>query len=148
MHRTPFVITGVLAALVSAAVIATSGSAQAPVSTTTLNLKGKDQKGVGFFPKHRPRQGDLLGFGEKLTGDETGVDRGVCVVIGRDEATCTIQIRLSKGTLTAQGTGHEKDTNAPFAITGGTGAYDGARGTALVTDTSATTSSIKVTLLP
>lgn len=148
MHRRPLAIITSLVAVAALAVIATSGSAQAPATATTLNLKGKEQKGVGFFPKARPRQGDLLGFGEKLTGDETGVDRGVCTVIGRDEATCIVQFRLSKGTLTAQGTGHEKDTNAPFAITGGTGAYDGARGTALVTDTSATSSSIKITLLP
>jgi hypothetical protein len=34
------------------------------------------------------------------------------------------------------------------AITGGTGAYDGARGTALVTDTSSSTTTVDVTLLP
>ena len=36
----------------------------------------------------------------------------------------------------------------PFAITGGTGAYDGARGTALVTDVNSKTTDIQITLRP
>ncbi len=36
----------------------------------------------------------------------------------------------------------------PFAITGGTGAYHGARGTALVTETNATTTDIRITFHP
>jgi hypothetical protein len=36
----------------------------------------------------------------------------------------------------------------PFAITGGTGAYDGARGTARVTDVSSSTTDVRITLLP
>jgi hypothetical protein len=147
MNRTAALLVSAVAATGATALIATSGSAQTP-AVTTLHLVSKTQKGVGFEPKHRPRQGDLLGFGDKVTGDDTGVDRGVCVIIGKDEATCTIQMRLSKGTLTAQGTGHERDTNAPFAVTGGTGAYNGARGTALVTDVNSTTATIQVTLLP
>ena len=148
MNRRAFAFLTALGAVAAAAVIVTSGSAQAPATPTSLHLVGKSQKTVGFFPKHRPRQGDTLGFGYRLSGDETGTDRLTCTVIGRDEATCIVQFRLSKGTLTAQGTGRERDKNAPFAITGGTGAYDGARGTALVTDTSATTSDIRITLLP
>ena len=41
-----------------------------------------------------------------------------------------------------------REGSTPFAITGGTGAYDGARGTALVTDTSETATKIAITLLP
>ena len=36
----------------------------------------------------------------------------------------------------------------PVAITGGTGAYNGARGTALVTDSSPTQTDVEITLLP
>ena len=50
---------------------------------TTLHLVGTPQKGVGFMPKGAPRQGDRIGFGDTVTGDDTGHDRGVCTVIGR-----------------------------------------------------------------
>ena len=135
-----------VAALATAGVIATSGSAQAPAGTT-LHLVAKSQKGIGFFPKHRPRQGDRIGFGDKVTGDDTGLDRGVCTVIGRG-LLCTIQVQLSKGTLSAQGMLPQRSHNTPVAIVGGTGAYNGARGTAFATDTSATSSTIDVELLP
>jgi len=42
----------------------------------------------------------------------------------------------------------ERSNKVPVAITGGTGAYNGARGTALVTDTSPTQTDVEITLLP
>jgi hypothetical protein len=42
----------------------------------------------------------------------------------------------------------ERASNSPVAITGGTGDYNGARGTAFATDTSSTSSKIDVELLP
>ena len=134
------------AALAATAVIATSGSAQAPAGTT-LHLVSKTQKTIGFAPKGRPRQGARFGFGDKITGDDTGIDRGVCTLLGR-QALCTVEVKLSKGTLSAQGLLGQRSKNSPVSIVGGTGAYNGARGTALVTDTSSTTSTIDVTLLP
>jgi hypothetical protein len=135
------------AALAVAGVVATSGSAQAPAGTT-LHLVSKSQKGVGFFPRHRPHQGDRIGFGNRVTGDDTGIDRGVCTFVGNRGLLCTIQVQLSRGTLTAQGLLPQRANNTPVAITGGTGAYNGARGTAFATDTSSTTSKIDVELLP
>jgi hypothetical protein len=134
-----------LAALAAAAVVATSGSAQTPPST--LHLVSTTQKGVGFFPKGRPRQGDRLGFGDKITGDQTGTSRGVCTIVGK-QLLCTIQVQLANGTLSAQGIVPQRSNNNPVAITGGTGAYNGARGTALVTDVSQTKSNITVELEP
>jgi hypothetical protein len=133
------------AALATAAVLAASGSAQ--TAPTTLHLVSKSQKGIGFFPKGRPRQGDGVGFGDKISGDETGFDRGACTVIGKG-LLCTVQVQLSKGTLSVQGLVPERSRNNPMAIIGGTGAYDGARGTALVTDVNETTTDIVVTLKP
>ena len=69
------------AAIATAAVLAAGGSAQAP--PTSLHLVSKEQRGVGFFPRHRPHQGDRFGFGDTITGDDTGVDRGVCTLIGK-----------------------------------------------------------------
>jgi phosphoribosylformylglycinamidine (FGAM) synthase-like enzyme len=133
------------AAIVTAAVLAASGSAQAP--PTTLHLVSKTQKHVGFFPKGAPHQGSRLGFGGRISGDDTGVDRTVCTVIGK-QLLCTSEVHLSKGTLSAQGLFSMRSHNHPSAITGGTGAYDGARGTAYVTDVDENTTNVTVALLP
>jgi hypothetical protein len=134
------------AALATAAVLALSGSAQAPSSS--LHFVSKTQKHVGFFPKHAPRQGDRLGFGNRISGDDTGFGRGVCTVIGKGGLLCTLQVQLSKGTLSAQGLLPERAHDTPIVITGGTGAYDGARGTGLVTDVNENTTKVTITLLP
>ena len=47
-----------------------------------------------------------------------------------------------------QGLVPERSRNHPMAIVGGTGAYDGARGTALVTDVDANTTTVDVALKP
>jgi hypothetical protein len=141
--RRPIALGAVAAALVSAALVAGAGSAQTP--PTTLHLVGTPQKGVGFGSPG-PRQGTRVGFGSTTTGDDTGYDRSVCTAM-RGGLVCTIQVQLSKGTLTAQGIVPEHANKTPLAITGGTGAYDGARGTALVTDKKNQTI-VDVTLLP
>jgi hypothetical protein len=134
------------AALATAAVLAASGTAQAPPNS--LHFTGKPQSHVGFFPKHALRQGDRLGFGSKISGDDTGFALAVCTAIGRKGLLCTLHAQLSKGTLTAQGLLPERAHNTPIVITGGTGAYDGARGTALVTDINQTTTEFTANLLP
>ncbi len=143
--RLPLGLAAAAAAIATSAALATAGSAQAPPAT--LHLVGKSQKSVGFFPKGRFHQGLRLGFGDTVSGDDTGIDRAVCTAIGRG-LLCTIQVQLSKGTLTAQGMVPEHSHNTPIAITGGTGAYDGARGTALVTDVNKNTTKVDITLLP
>ena len=143
--RRPVALGAVAAALVTAALVASAGSAQAP--PTTLHLVGKPQKNVGFSPKNAPRQGDRFGFGDTVTGDDSGHDQGVCTFM-KGGLLCTVQVQLSKGTLTAQGIVPEHSNKNPIAITGGTGAYDGARGTALVTDVDEDTTTIDVTLRP
>jgi Dirigent-like protein len=137
-------LAAIAAALVTAALVATAGSAQAPAGTT-LHLVSKSQKSVGFFPKHRPQGGDRVGFGDTISGDDTGYDRAACTVVGRS-LLCTIQVQLSKGTLSVQGIAPQRSDNTPFAIVGGTGAYDGASGTALVTDVNSSTTNITVNL--
>lgn len=149
MSRMAIAVTAGVACIATVAVIATSGSAQGP-APTSLHLVEKDQKSVGFAPNRKPRQGDRFGFGSTVSGDDAGVGRGVCTVIGTTQALCNIQERLAKGTLSAQGlvslSGPANKT--PFAVIGGTGAYDGARGSALVTDVNSTTTDIQITLRP
>src|SRR3954451_22789327 len=137
-------VVGVVA-IATVAILASSGSAQAPSSS--LHLVAKSQTRVGFFPKHRPHQGDRFGFGDTLSGDDTGVDRGVCTVIGK-QSLCTIQAQLSKGSISLQGFVTERSHNLQIPVTGGTGAYNGARGTAVVNDVNNSTTNITITLLP
>ena len=144
--RSVLALAAIAAAVGAIAIQATAGSA-APASKS-LHLVATSLKKVGFFPKGKPHQGDRFGFGDKITGDDTGYDRAVCTVVGGKRLLCTIQVQLSKGTLSVQGLIPQKSTNEPVAITGGTGAYDGARGTALVTDVSNTQTKIDVSLLP
>jgi hypothetical protein len=106
-----------------------------------------EMPGARFFPRHKPHQGDRFGFGDKLSGDDTGTDRGLCTFIG-GQNVCTIQFELSKGTMTLQGVVSERVHNQPVAVTGGTGAYNGARGTAVATTANGSATNIQVTLLP
>ena len=135
-------------AVAATAVLAASGSAQ--TQTTTLHLVGTPESGAGFFPKGRPHPGDRLGFGSKIAGDDTGFGRVACTVLGkRGEGglPCTIWVHLSRGTLALQGLVPQRAHDTPIAVTGGTGAYNGARGTALVTDVSKTKTTLEIGLL-
>lgn len=137
-----------VAAAAAAAALAVPGAAQ--TGGTELHLLATSQKSAQFFPHRRPHPGDQLGFGDKITGDDTGITRAVCTFVGGKGAglPCTIWVKLSKGTLAFQAMLPEKSHNAPVAIVGGTGAYNGARGTAYATDVSKTKTSIVVDLLP
>lgn len=154
MKKLPLLATTTVAAIATAAILAASGSAHS--TPRTLHLTETVQRDVGFFPKHAPHQGTRFGFGGKISGDDNGFDRGICTAIGnlrtRNRAAkitlCTDQFELSKGSLSVQGMTPQQSNNTPLAITGGTGAYDGARGTARITDISQTQGRITITLLP
>ncbi len=144
--RVAVALGAVVGAVFAASLIAGTGSAQS--TPRTLHLVGTAQQGIGFAPDHNPpHQGDRIGGGATITGDETGISRTVCTRIGQ-KALCNLQIQLSKGKLSAQGLVPNVQDHTPIAITGGTGAYDGARGTAIVTQTSKTKSRITITLDP
>jgi hypothetical protein len=137
-----------IAAAATAAALASSGAAQ--TGGTEIHLSATSQKSAEFFPKHRPHPGDQLGFGDKVSGDDTGIARAVCTIVGGPGKglPCTIWVKLSKGTLQLESMLPEKSHNTPLAIVGGTGNYNGARGTAYATDVSKTKTSIVVDLLP
>jgi hypothetical protein len=145
-RRARVVIAVSAAAIITLVVIASPGSAQD--SPKTLRLVGTAQQGVGFGPGREPRQGDRFGGGSKITGDSAGIQRTVCTVIGErgEEAICTIELRLTRGTLSAQGLVPPRADHSPIAITGGTGAYDGAGGSTVVTQISETETRFTVRL--
>ena len=141
-------LAAVASAVAATAVLATSGAAQ--TQGTTLHIVGTPERGVAFFPKGAPHPGDRLGFGGKVAGDDSGFSRAICTVLGKKGEggqPCTIWVHLSRGTLALQGLLPERAHDTPLAVTGGTGAYNGARGTALVTDASRTKTRIEIALL-
>jgi hypothetical protein len=148
-RRLSLALATAAAALATTAILTTTGSAQTG-QPTTLHLSTHSQKNIGFFPRHAPRPGDQIGFGDRITGDDTGIARTVCTIMNPKDPSfpCIVWMKLSNGTLTAQGFFPERAHTARVAITGGTGAYDGARGTALATDITQTSSRITIQLLP
>ena len=140
--RSMLALAAIVAAVGAIAVQATAGSA-AP-APKSLHLVGTSLKKVGFFPKSKPHSGDRFGFGDRLTGDDTGFDRGVCTLVG-GKSLCDVQAQLSKGTLSLQGFVTGKPNNTPIAVLGGTGAYDGAGGTAVINAVNKSTTDISIT---
>jgi hypothetical protein len=134
-----------IGATIAAAALAGGGSAQS--SPRTLDLLATAQEGVGFQPSGEPAEGDRFGGGAKITGDESGIQRSVCTVIGNKQALCAIQLHLSRGRLSAQGLVPQRTDHTQIPITGGTGAYNGARGTAVATQISETRTRFTVKLL-
>jgi hypothetical protein len=122
-----------------------TSSGAARTAPGTLHLVAKTQRGVGFAPKGRPHQGSRFGAGQRVSGDDTGTSRGVCTFIAKSAGLlCTLELHLSKGTITAQGELPQRAKDTPVAITGGTGAYDGASGTAHATDISGNRTKIDI----
>lgn len=139
-------LSAVAGTIVTAVVIAGGGPAQG-APPKTLHLVGTAQKAVGFGPERKPRQGDTIGGGSKIAGDDTGFSRTVCTIIAK-KALCTIQLKLSGGRLIAQGLVPDRTDRTPIAITGGTAAYNGARGTVFATQVSQTRTRLNVKLRP
>ena len=136
--------TALIAAGLASAAIAAPGLAQ----TTPTSLHLVARSGHGGFQPHRPKPGSRFGFIQSISGDDQGTSRGVCTYLGgQPMLLCTLQLDLAKGTITAQGLIPQKSHDTPVAITGGTGAYNGARGTALATDVSSAKTTIDISLL-
>jgi hypothetical protein len=80
--------------------------------------------------------GDVLGWVNPLArdGDESGTHLSLCTRAtgGEDESTlaCTLTLRFEEGSIVAEGLFDTafSDEEQEFAILGGTGEYDGARG--------------------
>jgi hypothetical protein len=140
--RSMMALAAIAAAVGAIAIQATAGSA-APAKKS-LHLVATSLNKAGFFPKGKPHSGDRFGFGDKLSGDDTGFDRGVCTFIG-GKSLCDVQANLSKGSVSLQGFVPGKATNLPIAILGGTGDYDGASGTAVITNVNKRTTDISIT---
>jgi hypothetical protein len=133
-HR--FLAVALVAAAALVGVFAASGAARSSQSPRTINftLRGTG----GFFPPRRKQQppGTRYGTAVRVAGDDGSKGSGdvLCTFIKADDRLCNVQLTLSKGNLALQGIAHGPNVNEPFIVTGGTGAYAVARGSALVND--------------
>ena len=152
MLARPYMLTAtaVTAAAATAAVLAAGGSAQAP-GTRTLTFRETDRgstfAAVDNPPRSRSRRGfptrfsagDTLAFSQPLiqgSGPATGTLHATCTATtGRAQRfervvfECHGTTTLPNGTITLEGAVRFGDEHAIIAVTGGTGAYTGARGT-------------------
>jgi Dirigent-like protein len=148
--RLPTVVAAAVATTLLVVVLASGGSAQQPGERTLMfternNLSTfklvdnppRNREGVSES-RFRLSLGDMLVGGSPLfdAANERRVGRvaGTCTVIKRgsfDTAGfhCATGFRLREGTIEAQGFSGFGRTAVRFAVVGGTGAYEGARGT-------------------
>ena len=147
MRRRPILATTVVAVISLTGIIATSGGAKPSPRTRTIHLT-LVQTG-GFDSPGPPRPGFVHAFTDEITGDDgsTGHDVGLCTLITARELLCHSQVILTTGQLAFQGILHQHDHNTPGTILGGTGAYNGARGTAHITDLNPTTAKVTINLV-
>jgi hypothetical protein len=142
-----YAATGVLAAaIVGAAVLTSSGGAQ-PSSGRTLKLIEQDESaafgdtGARSRSRRNPRfsGGDLHVFTSRVFNEanvRVGRVYAYCVAVrgGRDFTKaafrCSGTFALRDGTIAVSAAfrGNQDDEDVPLAVTGGTGAYEGARG--------------------
>jgi hypothetical protein len=156
MRRTAMLATVVTAAsLAGAAALASSGAAQAPgppTGTKDVVLRQSSFKFLDHPPRRRgdvpPSPGDVSIIGYRIL-DANGQKRlgqldAVCTSTDRrgKRVQCTGAMHLPDGQIELAGTGD------PLAITGGTGAYAGARGTADSTSTSGREEHVTLTFMP
>ena len=147
MRRPLIFATTAVAAIALAGIIAASGGGKPSPPSRTIHLT-LVQTG-GFDSPGPPRPGFVHAFTDKVTGDDgsKGHDVGLCTLITASELLCHSQVILSTGQLAFQGILHQHDHNTPGTVLGGTGAYNGARGTAHITDLSPTTAKVTINLV-
>jgi hypothetical protein len=102
-----------------------------------------------------PSQGDAFIFHDvlKKNGEIIGHDGGVCTVtsVRRQEFQCLVTASLEGGQIVIAGLNRETGDmpeDLVFAVTGGTGQYQGASGEAHVLVKSETIARVTITLLP
>lgn len=106
-------------------------------SHQTVRVVSKDtEQAFVDVGKHGFSLGDEFVFTSRLTqnGQKVGHAGVVCTIVSvrRQESQCLGSARLGHGEITIQGLMADSPRVFSFAITGGTGAYEGAEGTLVV----------------
>ncbi|MEA2141630.1 MAG: hypothetical protein QOI64_60 [Solirubrobacteraceae bacterium] len=120
----------IIAAGLSAYAVAASGAD----AGQTLTLIGRQITESG--PKGTPGPRSTIVFSGRETGDDSGRSYVQCTLIDRVHGLCLGHFRLKNGTISVETVLPLEDApkRLTLDITGGTGAYNGARGTATFTD--------------
>ena len=132
MKRLALVIITATGCALAASIL---GSGNAPVararsSARTLNITTKTVTLTA--PSTPPAAGDRFVFYETVSGGETGRDYADCVVTNaRGEALCHLVFVLKRGAIGIDAVANLNDAtlHGTGPILGGTGRYNGARGT-------------------
>ena len=135
-------VAAVAAAAVAIPVMSASGDPVQTISFKEVN-KGSTFNYIDNPPKNKPHArpvfspGDQFLFVDPITGGKTGELRATCLIehkapasdagFGKAKPLCTGAFVLNDGTIFVQTV--EGGKNVHGAVTGGTGAYTGARGT-------------------
>jgi hypothetical protein len=139
--------------LVAAAVAATAGHAGAQSPPAQLQLVAAEQGCAGVDVG---RHGDSLGdetycrAALRHTGAMVGHVHWDCIYLGTEARgeDCGAHADLAGGTLEMAGVLSHTSTRSTWAVTGGTGAYAGAHGTAALRQLSATRTAVTIALQP
>lgn len=150
-----FTLVAALAALLVAAVATTSSAA----STRTLKLMSVEQS-FALTGGPDPKVGSALIFTDvmynraaqfgKKAGARVGTSEGMCTIVSASKAQCTITAHLPNGELVVTGAmlvSRQNLTHAVYAVTGGAGAYAGARGSVSSRDLNQSKTAIDIHLL-
>jgi hypothetical protein len=126
------IVLGVAAAIAEVATWVVPSGADAPPAT--LHLTGVQDSETG--PQGRPRPGSMIVFSGRETGEDKGRSYVQCTLITKAYGLCLGRFNLSRGTIAVETATSLEDAPKTITldITGGTGAYDGVRGTATFTD--------------
>ena len=146
--RSLVAIAAAAAVIVSAAILAVGGSAQVPGPRTLTFTEVNKGSTFGFVdnPPRSPRQhgfptrasvGDAISLSQPLAdqgGQSAGTIHVSCIAtrcgrFDRAAFVCNAVTRLRDGNIALQAALRFADNQVTGAITGGTGAYNGARGT-------------------
>jgi hypothetical protein len=151
---TKSIAAAVLAASVAALTVAGAGASAQPGAQTIDLISVEQHCGGADNGRRGASLGDLDACRGRLRDAASGAAAGrahwTCLYLGSTRAgsDCTAVVRLRGGTLQAAGVLSHTSPKSVWAITGGTGAYAGARGTVRLRQVSQRRTAATVTLVP
>jgi len=140
-------VAATAAAVALTGVLTASATAQPSPSPRTIHFTLVRQPG-GWFPSANPQPGETLGAQQAVTGDDGSKGTGniQCTIYTANQELCDVVLRMSTGQIAFQGIVPREIKNTRIIVTGGTGAYAVARGSAVVNDVTETVTSFTVKL--
>jgi hypothetical protein len=126
---TAALVGGILAAILVGAAVTIARDSEPAVAGQERTLQFDVQFHTTIIAPAGPAPGAQFLLSDTLlaAGQAVGHNGGACVLVSPAEASCSVTYALADGTITTQFLNAPPPVKA-FAITGGTGAYQGVRG--------------------